>query len=158
MRRRSTGHRVEVDRVALSYHDDGRPDVAGLRYDPVVDGTYRLDRYHVHESKPWNVRYHHIRTSDPSDLHDHPWDYVTTLLAGAYLEVTEDGAQLYRAPRTLVRQAEDAHRLELPEGPVWSLLVTGPVRRPWGFYTDRGWVHWREHGRDPVEVGVDRVW
>ena len=69
----------------------------GLRLDIVEDGTYRLDRYHIHESLTWNVRFHHIRTADPADFHDHPWDYVTTLVAGAYLEVTPEGSTLYRA-------------------------------------------------------------
>lgn len=134
----------------------GEPVVEGMRYDPIEDGAYRLDRYHLVESPEWNVRYHHIMTSDPSDLHDHPWDYVTTLLAGAYVEVTPLGSMLYRAPCTLVRRAEDAHRLELPEGPVWSLLVTGPVRRPWGFHTEAGWVPWHKHGqRTPAAT---RAW
>jgi hypothetical protein len=137
---------AEVTRADFHYHPTGVPMLQGTRSDPVRDGAYALDRYHVHEAKTWNVRYHQIRTPDPADFHDHPWDYVTTLVAGAYLELTPGGSTLYRAPVTLIRRAEDLHRLELPEGPVWTLLVTGPVRRRWGFHTSRGWVHWSDYG------------
>ena len=128
------------------------PYVDGLRYDPVRDGDYHLDRWHVLEDRDRNVRVHCVRTSDPSDMHDHPWDYVSTLLHGSYVEVTEHGAVQYVAPCTLVRTAEHAHRLEVPDGPCWTLLVTGPVRRRWGFHTPAGWVHWRQYaGRgDPA--------
>ena len=132
---------------ALAYGPDGLPDVSGLRYDPVREGAYCLDRWHVLEDRARNVRVHCVRTSDPSDMHDHPWDYVTTLLHGSYTEVTEHGSTRYTAPCTLIRRAEDAHRLEVRHGPCWTLLVTGPVRRRWGFHTADGWVHWRQYGR-----------
>ena len=141
--------------TALVYGADGLPDVAALRYDPVIDGDYHLDRWHVLEERSRNVRIHCVRSSDPDDLHDHPWDYVSTLLAGSYVEVTERGAVRYSSPCTLVRTAEHAHRLEVPDGPCWTLLVTGPVRRRWGFHTADGWVHWRDYGGrggyDPAE-------
>lgn len=28
--------------------------------------------------------------------------------------------------------------------PCWSLVVTGPPRRRWGFWCPKGWVHWKE--------------
>ncbi|CAN0516096.1 unnamed protein product, partial [Scytosiphon promiscuus] len=30
------------------------------------------------------------------------------------------------------------------EGPVWSLFITGPKYREWGFRTAGGWMHWKE--------------
>ena len=128
---------------------DGVPEVEALRRDSIIDGGYRLDRYHLVESAAVSIRFHHVVTPDRGELHDHPWDYVTTLVAGCYLEITEEGSELYRAPATLIRSAEHAHRLELPEGPCWSLIVTGPARRRWGFHTAAGWVAWRGHERGP---------
>jgi hypothetical protein len=47
------------------------------------------------------------------------------------------------------RKAEDLHRLRLDK-PVWTLVISGPWKRHWGFETERGWVHWREYvGADP---------
>ena len=38
-----------------------------------------------------------------------------------------------------------AHRLELIDGPCWTLFVTGPRYREWGFHCpQRGWVPWKE--------------
>ena len=119
----------------------GPPDVEGLDTDEI----YGMTRFHIVQSGPANVRYHHIIRPDVGDLHDHPWDYVTRLLDGCYREVTRYGAELYRAPCTLMRRAEHAHRLELPEGPCWTLIITGPARRGWGFWTDSGWQPWRDH-------------
>ena len=126
---------------------DGVPDVTGLRFDAIADGDYRLDRFHLVESPEVSIRFHHLVTSDRDDPHDHPWDYVSTILAGAYREITEGGSEVYRAPVTLIRSAEHAHRLEVVTAPCWSLIVTGPARRRWGFHTEGGWIEWGRHIR-----------
>lgn len=49
--------------------------------------------------------------------------------------------------------AEDLHRIvALPEGPVWTLVVTGPYERRWGFQTPSGWVYWRNHEQADTEA------
>jgi hypothetical protein len=60
-----------------------------------------------------------------------------------------------RNPGSLVfRRATDAHRLQTLGGPSYSLFITGPVVREWGFWLPTGWVSYKEH----VEVidGVSR--
>jgi hypothetical protein len=113
---------------------------------------------------PWGtLRVHHIlRSDDDRALHDHPWAFWSLLLTGGYKEIVGislkdwqrmnpdaptpiDGGDIERHtywPRfSLVRRkAEDAHRLELTSGPVWTLVWTGPFKRQWGFHTDDGWV------------------
>jgi hypothetical protein len=49
-----------------------------------------------------------------------------------------------RLPRT-------AHRVELKVGvitgrsfPVWTLFITGPRVREWGFLCPQGWRHWKD--------------
>ena len=37
------------------------------------------------------------------------------------------------------------HRLELHEGPVWSLVFMGRKVREWGFQTEDGWVHHEDY-------------
>jgi len=86
-------------------------------------------------------RYHEILHSDPGRaLHDHPWNFTSTILDGAYLEITPDGERLYRAGAVIYRKATDLHRLEVIEGPVWTHVTTSRVLRQWGFATDDGWV------------------
>lgn len=37
------------------------------------------------------------------------------------------------------------HRVELIDGDCWTIFVTGPRYREWGFHcADRGWVHWKK--------------
>lgn len=90
------------------------------------------------------IRVHCIMRSDSDRaVHDHPWDFVTVLLDGAYYEhrpVYDDGLYAgdsltrYEAGSILFRRAADLHRLELPEGQmVWTLFITGPRKQSWGF-------------------------
>lgn len=54
----------------------------------------------------------------------------------------------------IFRRATSAHRLELDrlgwspehcgsEDACWSLFITGPRIREWGFYCPQGWKHWK---------------
>jgi len=109
---------------------------------------------------PWfTLRLHKILASDQDEeLHDHPWAFCSLLLRGAYQEV-EPGPygrdlhagvswdrtrRIFRAPAINFRpDATAPHRLEVVDGPIWTLVVTGPRVRPWGFWTRAGWVPWR---------------
>jgi hypothetical protein len=39
--------------------------------------------------------------------------------------------------------------------PVWTLFITGPVVREWGFWCKHGWVHWKKFtaASDPGAIG-----
>lgn len=41
------------------------------------------------------------------------------------------------------------------EEPCWTLFVTGPKVREWGFHCEKAWVHWQEFttGKNGSEVG-----
>lgn len=127
---------------------DGAPDVTGLPCDAISReevGEY-IRRYHLRQGSNGRARFHHILASDPQPhMHDHPFDYVTRLLSGAYIEHTPDGGVLYEAPCTLVRKARQLHRLELADGPVWTYFVTGRFQRTWGFMTEHGWVRYQDY-------------
>lgn len=55
----------------------------------------------------------------------------------------------FYGPGSIVRRrAEDLHRLELVNGPAWTLVLTGPYRREWGFVLSDGtWVGFRAYHR-----------
>lgn len=102
-----------------------------------------------------NLYLHHIlRSDDDPDPHDHPWDFTTLVLAGGY-----DDEQWGWHPRRQVRigafiqavkpgmkirrNAKHIHRVRLRnERPAWTLVRTGPYRRHWGFWTEKGFVLW----------------
>lgn len=116
-----------------------------------------------------SVYLHEIIADDDKDPHDHPW-WNVSIPFGWYIErrfVTPpvDGQPLpamvgeWCMPLVpIFRRATTAHRIVLRgDGSgnavkVWSLFITGPRRRTWGFWTERAgaarWVtadDYREH-------------
>ena len=109
----------------------------------------------------FNIYLHQILADDDDRaLHDHPWWNVSILLRGSYREIRKDSTKVRRAGSIVVRNAKTAHRLELPiqNGGIrycWSLFITGPVIREWGFHCPNGWRHWKEFvdERDSGQIG-----
>lgn len=65
-------------------------------------------------------------------------------------EVGEDDRETERTwhgpGSVLWRPLPSTHRLELPAGrTAWSLVLTGPKRREWGFHTICGWIPWTQY-------------
>lgn len=112
----------------------------------------------IPRNRIFNVYLHEfLRSDDDRALHDHPWCNVSILLRGRYLEHLQDGtARVRTAGQVVVRWCGSiAHRVELIDGPVWTLFITGPRYRQWGFWCPQGWVHWERFtaAHDPGAVG-----
>lgn len=72
-------------------------------------------------------------------------------LHGAYLGCLTHDIPGHRLLRTLrkrfsivFRRPTAMHRLEVYNGPVWTLFITGPVVREWGFHCEERWVPWEQ--------------
>ena len=115
-----------------------------------------------------NVYLHQfLRSDDDRALHDHPWANCSILLRGSYIEHTETGRRELQAPSVRLRlSGKFAHRIELLERrvapwpafapqPCWTLFITGPRYREWGFLCPQGWVHWKRFtaADDPGAIG-----
>jgi hypothetical protein len=107
--------------------------------------------YLIPRNKHFNIYLHHVlRDDEDRALHDHPWESLSLCLKGQLGEVSRapDGSHVTRTIKagTFVRRSSTfAHRLFLIHGvPAWTLFVTGPRVREWGFLCPRGWRHWRE--------------
>jgi hypothetical protein len=102
----------------------------------------------------FNIYLHRIRHDDDDRaLHDHPWANITLVLKGAYVEQTPHGTFRREVGDVVFRRAKALHRLELTTSvapltkfrmTVWSLFITGPVVRAWGFACPQGWVPWQQ--------------
>lgn len=92
---------------------------------------------------------HNMRRSDADrELHDHPWWFLSFIIWGGYTEETESGKERIRPGRIIFRPASWRHRVHLDEGKQsWSLVLTGVKERSWGFWTETGFVGWREWGK-----------
>lgn len=134
--------------------------------DFVIGGPERpyLRRWFVIPRNPvFNVYLHEFRRSDDDRaLHDHPWANASILLRGQYVEHTIAAGgihkrELLQAGDVRVRwSGRIAHRVELHDGPCWTLFLTGPRYRQWGFHCpDQGWVHWQAFtaANDPGAIG-----
>lgn len=115
-------------------------------HDETADGDVPyLLRWFIRRSKEHgNMYLHHFLRSDfDRALHDHPWDSTSIILKGAYIEHSwREKWAVRREGDVTSRLAMDAHRIELIDGkPVWSLFITGPKIREWGFYCANGWTH-----------------
>lgn len=115
------------------------------------------------------IRVHGIMRSDSDRAyHDHPWNFVSVILDGAYWEhrpvydlglFSGESAERFETGSVIFRRAADLHRLEVPDGQVvWTLFITGPWKQNWGFVADPGYkVPWKEylaanHDLKPAEV------
>jgi len=105
----------------------------------------------IPRNKIFNVYLHNIlKDDDDRALHDHPWWNVSILLKGGLTEVrqTRKGQRVRKFRRfiPILRSGKALHRLVLPDGSTgaWTLFLTGPRYREWGFQCPSGWVFWKD--------------
>jgi hypothetical protein len=115
-----------------------------------ADNPYIRRWWIIPRNRWFNIYLHHIlRSDDDRALHDHPWWNLSIILKGGYNEVTPRGTR-WRGPGSFVlRRAIARHRLVLPTygGAMhhcWSLFITGPRIREWGFHCPQGFVPWQQ--------------
>lgn len=127
--------------------------VIGTADDPYLRRWWLIPR-----NRFFNIYLHQVlRNDDDRALHDHPWWNVSVILKSGYYEITPKGRFRRRCPGLVFRRATAAHRLELIDNkPAWSLFITGPKIREWGFLCPKGWRHWSEFTKpgNKGEVGI----
>lgn len=116
----------------------GQPhQVIGIGHDPY------MHRWYLIPPNPWVKVYVHkfLRSDDDRALHDHPWSFVSVMLRGSYREIIPGDVLLRCAPSIAFRPAQWRHRVQLDwpawserEIPCWTLIITGPHVRTWGFW------------------------
>lgn len=126
-----------------------------------------LRRWYVIPRNPlFNIYLHQIlRSDDDRALHCHPWLNISYLLFGSYIErlparQRQQPAMDYRPGCTrnvqrtagtrsgiTCRTGRMRHRLIIPDGatPCWTLFITGPAYRRWGFWCAHGWRYWKDY-------------
>lgn len=99
---------------------------------------------------PWFAIYlHHIEQSDKDkDPHNHPWNFVSLVLWGGYVETLYDYKErqgwdvriLTRMITSLCyRSRKQFHKFKLI-CPTWTLVFTGKDYGEWGYNTNSGYV------------------
>lgn len=114
------------------------------------DRPYLYRWFMVPRNRLFNVYVHRfMRSDDDRALHDHPWASLSIILRGEYTEhsIAAGGInerRILRAGDWRFRPTgRFAHRVELHDGPCWTLFFTGPRYRAWGFHCpEAGWIPW----------------
>ena len=100
-----------------------------------------LVRYHLFRCRWLSIFLHNFFLSDEEDLHAHPWNNISILLRGGFIEHHHDGKVTTRvAGDWWWRSARELHRIQvIAPGTTWSLFIHGRRTREWGFLRKDGW-------------------
>lgn len=123
-----------------------------------------LHRWYLIPRNKWFNVYLHQFVGDDDDRasHDHPWWSISFCLKGEMVEEIEEHREnetwvsrthrYIQRFRPYFRKAEHSHIMRLQSKTAWTLFITGPRRRDWGFWTRRysdgysAYVsHWVDH-------------
>lgn len=83
----------------------------------------------------FSIRLHHwLGSDDPRHFHDHPWWYYSLVLSGSYKDVSPNGTKLRKIGSISYFPALHQHTVQLTSKTCWTILLTGPESRQWGFW------------------------
>jgi len=121
-----------------------------------TENPYLLRWWIIPRNRFFNIYLHKfLRDDDDRALHDHPWVSCSIVLSGGYTEYLKGGKKKWRVPFNIIfRRAVTAHRIRLfreidsftgkmRPTTAWTLFITGPKIREWGFHCPKGWTHWK---------------
>lgn len=123
-----------------------------------INGNHRCPTY-LHRwilfHTPWFAVYVHrfIGQDWSYDLHDHPKRFLSLGLHGWYFEESRarDGrirSKAWYAPWFRSFPAHHAHRIVvLPPEECWTICITLWSVRDWGFWSQEGWILWKDYVR-----------
>lgn len=120
--------------------------------------TGYITRLHLLQTPFFSVCVHWLNGPDPErDEHDHPVSFYSLFLKGWYTESTQGQWRTYGWRRNHAGELAKWFRFvhysrihtikEISSGGAITLCFMGPKRQEWGFYTSRGWVHWKTYNK-----------
>lgn len=108
-----------------------------------------LDRYYLLQAFGFGIFLHHAHHDEKVDVyHSHPWNGFSFIF-GSYLEEHRGKPKRLRRWFNTIK-ATRHHRVELPNGPVWTLFFHGRRYNRWEVVDKAGTVlavePWRDVG------------
>jgi hypothetical protein len=89
----------------------------------------------IWETKWFSIRVHRwMGSDDQRHPHDHPWWFVSLVLWGCLQEVPSMKRRGFGSVGFF--RAEHQHSVRLITKTAWTVLLTGPRKREWGFWVD----------------------
>jgi hypothetical protein len=107
-------------------------------------GELHFQRYRLLATPFLNIYVHRLCKSDrEKHMHDHPWSFITLILWRGYMEYMESYPEgISRKWLHIVyHKAEEVHKFKLLDETksTWTLVITGPRRREWGYKVGSDW-------------------
>lgn len=105
------------------------------------EGELHFRRWRIIETPWFNVYVHRIYLADEDDhCHNHPFDFNSFILSGAYWELlTQPKRKMisgWYQNRYVFRKKCDYHKITDIDGPVTTLVITGPRSPSWGYLVE----------------------
>lgn len=89
----------------------------------------------------FSLRIHHwLSSDDDRNFHDHPWGFITFIIKGGYVDVSPLGEELMTPGKFKFRPALHRHTVKVNPGGCWTLMITGPELRKWGFWVKNKFI------------------
>jgi hypothetical protein len=124
---------------------------------PCENGLMYLARLRIIQTPWFGIYLHDIYEPDAArDPHNHPWSFVSIVLRGSYTELLWPDAehawwivrQTHRRWSIHRMSRQSAHRIAYAAPGLKTLILTGPRRSNWGFFTPAGFVPWQQYEGD----------
>lgn len=122
---------------------------------PCENGLVYLVRLRIIQTPWFGIYLHDIHEPDADrDPHNHPWSFVSIVLRGDYIEyvfpeplsdLSKPLVKLHRRFSMHRMGRTSAHRIVGCGPRLRTLILVGPRRNNWGFFTENGYVPWQEY-------------
>ena len=111
------------------------------------NGKLHFRRWELLKTPWFSIWIHGIYAADEDKhLHNHPWDFKSIVLKGAYIEKTEKGIVRQTPGKFNSRNGNDFHKiLRLVTPVVYTLFIVTPVKREWGYLVDGQFIQHEEY-------------
>lgn len=121
---------------------------------PCDNGLMYLARLRIIQTPWFGIYVHDIYEPDSDrDPHNHPWSFISIVLRGHYTETVYPESDVHSEPTTKDHYRfsmhkmgrRSAHRITHACPRLKTLILVGPRRSGWGFFTDAGYVPWQRY-------------
>lgn len=114
------------------------------------------------ETRFGSLRVHHwLSNDDERAFHDHPWWFLTLVVKGSYTDSSPSGDDVLHFGSVRYRPALHQHTVYPGPDGAWTLMITGPQSRKWGFWPKGKFVKANKwfltYGHHPCKLPVTPV-
>lgn len=97
----------------------------------------------------WKLMVHFfVPYAEDTDPHDHPRSFATLVIKGGYLDIVDGKVERMERGRFRFRRSTHAHITAASSAGAWTIVVMGPLERPWGFIKNGRWWPWKKYEKE----------